>query len=43
MKSKRCPNGHYYDPDEHSSCPFWVADRMLRLKTGNKGPATDER
>lgn len=23
MKSaSRCPNGHYYDPDEHSSCPF---------------------
>jgi hypothetical protein len=23
MKSMtRCPNGHYYDPDFHSSCPF---------------------
>lgn len=22
MQLKRCPNGHYYDPDKYSSCPY---------------------
>ena len=42
MALERCPNGHYYDPTKHTSCPHCGVAGLDFHKTAPKRPAGEE-
>lgn len=41
MELKKCPKGHYYDPQKHSSCPYCGVNVNADIVTGRVNPASD--
>jgi len=41
MELKKCPKGHYYDPQKHSSCPYCGVNINADIVTGRVNPSDD--